>query len=209
VIGVARDTKYNSLGESTPPFVYLPFAQRPRREMILQLAVDGDGLTVRNAIWEVVRRIDPSLPPPPVRSMADDVRLSLLPARLGATLLGALGLVALLLATAGVYGVTSFSVAQRTREIGIRSALGARRGDILLMVVGDTMRLVAIGMVVGAAGAVAIGRAASGLLYGVNPGDPRAFLVAPLFLCVVALVASFIPARRAAAVHPIVSIRGE
>lgn len=132
-----------------------------------------------------------------------------MPARFGAGLLGVFGGLALLLATVGIYGVVSYTVVQRTREIGIRSALGASRRALLRMVVGGSMRLVGIGLGVGLALAVGLGIAASGLLYGVSPADPALLLGAPAVLAAAALLASYLPARRAVRVDPMIALRND
>jgi ABC-type antimicrobial peptide transport system permease subunit len=135
--------------------------------------------------------------------------VALLPARIGAWLLGGFGSLALLLAAVGIYGVVSYTVSQRTREIGIRAALGAGRGALIGHVIGGTLRVVGVGVAVGVVLAVLAGHAARAFLYGVAPADPAVLLGTPLVLAVVAAVASWVPARRAAAVDPMVALRAE
>jgi len=139
----------------------------------------------------------------------DDARARALRFALGAALLGAFGSLALVLATVGIYGVASFAVARRTREIGIRAALGAQRADVLRLVVGESMRRVAIGLGAGLLGALGLARLLSSQLYGVAAVDPMTFTATPLILGVVALIASWVPARRAAKVDPLVALRSE
>ena len=209
VVGIAKDTRYNSLGETTPPFMYLPLSQHYQRSMVLQVRTAGAATAIGEAIGRTVRALDPQLPAVrPVR-LETDMQLALLPAKLGAALLGAFGSLALLLATVGIYGVASFAVARRTREIGIRAALGAQRSDLLRLVLGESMRRVAIGLAVGLLGALGLSRALASQLYGVGPVDPLTFTATPLILGVVALVASWVPARRAARVDPLVALRGD
>jgi ABC-type antimicrobial peptide transport system permease subunit len=136
------------------------------------------------------------------------MQVALLPARIGAALLGAFGSLALLLATVGIYGVASFAVASRTREIGIRSALGAQRADVLRLVVGESMRRVGIGLAAGLLGAVGLARVLASQLYGVGVVDPLTFTATPVVLGAVALIASWVPALRAARVDPLVALRG-
>ena len=207
VVGIARDTRYNSLGETTPPFVYLPLAQNHMSSVVLQIRTIGPAGTVADAVRRTVRSLDPQLPAVRPVPLETDMQVALLPAKLGAALLGAFGGLALLLATVGIYGVASFAVARRTREIGIRSALGAQRIDVLRMVVGESMRRVGIGLSLGLLGALGFARLVSSQLYGVGAVDPITFTVTPLVLGAVAFAASWIPAMRAAKVSPMTAIR--
>jgi predicted permease len=209
VIGVAKDTRYNSLGETTPPFMYLPVLQLYQSSMVVQARVSESEKAIGDAIGRVIKSLDPQLPAARPVSLETDMQLALLPAKVGATLLGAFGSLALLLATVGIYGVASFAVARRTREIGIRAALGAQRGDVLRMVVGESMRRVAIGLAVGLLGAFGLARVLASQLYGVGAVDPVTFIGTPLILGAVALLASWVPARRAANVDPLVALRAE
>ena len=209
IVGIAKDTRYNSLGETTPPFLYLPATQLFQRSMVLQVRASGSAATVGEAVGRIVRSLDPQLPAVRPVPLETDMQLALLPAKVGAALLGAFGSLALLLATVGIYGVASFAVARRTREIGIRSALGAQRGDVLRLVVGESMRRVAIGLGIGLLGALGLARVLASQLYGVGAVDPVTFTVTPIVLGGVALLASWIPARRAARVDPLVALRGE
>ncbi|HKG94115.1 MAG TPA: ABC transporter permease [Gemmatimonadaceae bacterium] len=210
VVGIARDSKFVTLGESPRSFMYVPFGQSVRREMVLQLRAPGSGLAaVRAAARDLVKEMEPRLPPVEVKTVEEDMQLSLLPARAGAGFLGTFGLLALVLATVGIYGVTSYAVAQRTREIGIRAALGAGRREVLRLVLAESMRLVALGMVLGLALALGAGRLLQSLLYGVSPTDPLVFAGTPVILAVVALLATLVPARRAARVDPMVALRHE
>ena len=141
--------------------------------------------------------------------MADDMEISLIPARFGASLLSVFGGLALLLASIGIYGVISYAVAMRTREIAIRAALGARRGPLLRLVLADSMRWTAMGIAIGLPVALIVGRLTRGLLYGVGAADPAVLLGAPLLLAALTALASFIPARRATRVDPMVALRTE
>ena len=209
VVGVAKDTRYNSLGETTPPFMYLPLVQNYQSSMILQVKTAGSMSALGEAVASTIRAIDPQLPAARAVPLETDMQLALLPAKLGAALLGAFGSLALVLATVGIYGVASFAVARRTREIGIRAALGAQRADVLRLVVGESMRRVAIGLGAGLLGALGLARLLSSQLYGVGAVDPMTFTATPLILGVVALIASWVPARRAARVDPLVALRSE
>jgi len=210
VIGVARNTKYNAIGEKTPEFLYLPFAQRYRAEMVLQLRTSRGGeAALRRVLPGIVRELDPQLPPAAASSLAEDMRVSLLGAQIGAALLGAFGGLALLLASMGIYGVASYSVAQRTRELGIRSALGATARDVMGMVLGQSLRVAIVGTAVGLLLAMLVARLISSQLYGVGATDLVTFLGMPAFLVAVALVATLVPALRATRVDPVVALRSE
>ena len=209
VVGIATDTRYNSLGETTPPFMYLPLTQQYQSSMVVQARVTGPAGPIGDAIARTIRTLDPQLPAARPVALETDMQLALLPAKVGATLLGAFGSLALLLATVGIYGVASFAVARRTREIGIRSALGAQRSDVFRLVVGESMRRVAIGLAAGLLGALGLARVLASQLYGVGAVDPVTFIATPLILGGVAFVASWVPARRAARVDPLVALRSE
>jgi ABC-type antimicrobial peptide transport system permease subunit len=144
-----------------------------------------------------------------VKPLSEEIAFALLPARLGATLLGAFGAVALLIAASGIYGVTSYVVSRRTKEIGIRSALGAPRSRLLSLIIGEGMRTVAIGAAIGLVLAMAVGTLLSRVLYGISPIDPTMLLGVPAVLATVALVACWVPARRAARVDPVTAMRAE
>jgi len=209
VVGVVPDTKYKSLADRGEPFLYLPTTQRYQRALVLQVHLAEGTPAARAAVRRAVQSLDPGLPLPPMTTMADDMRISLLPARLGAGLLGAFGALALFLASLGVYGVTAYLVGQRTAEIGIRTALGATGGRVLGLVMRDTLVLVAVGSAIGLAGGIGIGRIASSWLYGVGAVDPAALAGAVGVLFTVALFGAWLPARRALTVDPIRALRSE
>ncbi|MBA2340497.1 MAG: ABC transporter permease [Pyrinomonadaceae bacterium] len=209
VIGVARDAKYNTLGEDTLPYFYQPFWQHYRSEMTLQVRSVGDPRTLLAPVREQIRLLDKNLPVSNVRTLNEHLSGALLLPRIGAGLLGAFGFLALLLASVGLFGVMSFSVARRTREIGIRMALGARGADVLKLVLREGMTLVIVGVCLGLAASFALTRAMTSLLYGVSATDPLTFAGVALLLTSVALVASYIPARRASKVDPMIALRYE
>jgi predicted permease len=209
VVGIAKDTRYNSLGETPPSFMYLPVSQNYQSSMVVQARVTGPAMPVGDAISRAIRTLDPQLPASRPAALETDMQLALLPAKVGAALLGAFGSLALLLATVGVYGVASFAVARRTREIGIRSALGAQRSDVLRLVLGESIRRVGIGLAIGLLAAVGLARVLASQLYGVGAVDPFTFVLTPLILGGVGLVASWVPARRAARVDPLVALRSQ
>jgi putative ABC transport system permease protein len=204
---VARDTRYNSLAEKTPDFMWLPFAQNARAGMVLQ--VRATGRVSAPTLRDLVHGLDPLLPPAQIGSLEDDMRIVLLPAQLAAGLLGAFGLLALLIASVGIYGVASYEVAQRTRELRIRAALGATARDLVELVVSQSMRVVLLGALVGLVIALGMARLLTTQLYGVGATDPVTFLAMPLFLALVAMVATLVPARRATRVDPVEALRAE
>jgi predicted permease len=209
VVGLARDGKYITLGETPAPFLYQPLAQRHESGMTLLVRTSGDPASYATAVRREVQAIERNLPLTNARTMPELLSASLFPARMGAVLLGGFGLLALLLAAVGLYGVMSYSVSRRTREIGIRMALGAQRADVLRLVLRESMTLVAAGMLLGLFAAFAATRLLAGFLYGVSPTDPAAFIGIAVLLAIVALVASLVPARRAAQVDPMVAFRYE
>jgi len=209
VIGVVRDAKSGHLFEKTNCVAYYPLAQKYDGEMTLHLrAVTKPELLIA-AVRQEIRALDPKLPVYNVKTLEQYRRDHLFKERLRAALIGGFGLLALVLASLGLYGVLSYSVAQRTQEIGVRMALGARGGDVLWLVVGDGIRLTAIGLALGLAGAFAAARMLKSMIYGVSPTDPLTFIVIPLLLIFVALLACWIPARRATKVDPLVALRCE
>jgi putative ABC transport system permease protein len=209
VIGITKDGKYRTLGEEPRPFLYLPLYQnyQPSVTFVLRTAANA-GATVAAARAEIAA-LDKTLPVYDVKTGEEHMRFALLPARLAGSLLGILGGLALVLAAIGIYGVMSFSVVQRTREMGIRIALGAPNVKVLGLVVGQGMRLASIGMVIGAAVAVAVTRFAAIFLYGISPTDPLTFFGIAGLLGAVAFLACYIPARRATRVDPMIALRSE
>jgi predicted permease len=209
VVGVARDVKYYTIGESPRSLVYVPMAVRDEQELALQVRTTVPVPTIGPRLEAIVRELEPTLPPPRAKPIRDDMLVAFLPARAGAIVFGSFGLLALALATVGLYGVTAYVVSQRTREMGVRAALGARQSDLLLLSVRDTLRLVGIGIAIGLAGAYGLARLVVSLLYDARPGDPIVLGGATLVLTAAAVAASFIPARRAARVDPVISMRTE
>jgi predicted permease len=207
VVGIVRNTKYNSLGEQPPDFMLMPYAQHARSEMVLQVRSAGGTRLTATTLRDLIHALDAQLPPMTVATLAEDMRIVLLPSELGAALLGVFGILALLLATVGIYGVTSYAVAQRTREMGIRAALGATARDLVTLVARQSMRVVTIGAAIGLVLALAAARLLISQLYGVSATDPLTFVLMPAFLLGVALLATIIPARRATRVDPSVALR--
>ncbi len=209
VIGVVKDGKYWTLGEDPRPFVYYPIAREYDENMSLVVHTGVESQSVLNAIRREVERLDANLPLFDVKTMSDHLRLSLFPLRVGAWVAGGFALLALLLAGLGVYGVMAYAVSQRTREIGVRMALGAQSRDVMRLVVKHGMRLALVGLAIGLAGALVLTRLMSSVLYGVSATDVVTFAGVTLLLGSVVLIACYLPARRAAKVDPIIAIRCE
>lgn len=209
VVGVARDTKYATLGERARPFVYEPLGESYQPQMTLVVRTAGEPGRLVEPVREAARALDPNLPVADIKTLDEQVSLSLFPARFAAALLGSFGLLALVLAAVGVYGIVSYAVSTRTHEIGVRLALGARRADVLRVVVGEGMTVVSVGLLFGLAVSLAAARLAGGLLYGVSPTDPATFAGITLLLAAVGLLASLLPARRAMRVEPMEALRYE
>jgi len=175
----------------------------------LTVRVDGDPASVTSAVREAIRASDPNLPMAQVRTMSELRRLQFWQYGLYGWIFGTTGIIGLLLAAIGVYGVLSYSVSQRTQEIGVRLALGASRREILRLIIGQGFILATIGIVIGCALAAAAMPAARSLLYKVSPFDPLTFSGVAVFLGAIAFIASFLPARRATRVDPVIALRGE
>ncbi len=208
IVGIVADIREASLAQLPAPTLYIPFAQSP--------SASGGSFIVRTArsplnlvpdVRAAVHTLDEELPVIDAREMGDVVALSTVDWRFRAVLLGAFGALALIIAAIGVYGVISYSVAQRTSEIGLRMALGALRRDVLVLVVWQGMRTSLIGIGIGLAGAYAASRLMVSLLFGVTPTDPVTFLGIALLLALVALAACLVPARRAMRIDPITALK--
>jgi predicted permease len=209
IVGVARDGKYFNIYEEPRSFLWSPLSQSYNNTASLVVRTTGDSQAALAGVRNTVRALDLNLPLYEVKTLTEHMRLALFPGRIAATVLSGFGLVALILAAIGIYGVTSHAVAQRTREIGIRMALGARLADVLRLVLSSGLKLVAIGVGIGLVGAYLLTRALTGLLSGISPTDPATFGLVSLLLVAVAVLATYIPARRATKVDPMVALRYE
>jgi predicted permease len=209
IVGVAREGKYFNIAEDPRPFVWTPLAQDYSTNGILTVRTEGNPEPLLAAVRKEVQALDPNLPLFDVKTLSEHMRFALFPARVAATVLGVFGLVALLLSAIGIYGITSYTVAQRTHEIGIRLALGAQLSDVLSLVLRHGLKLTAIGAAIGLFGAYLATRAITSVLYGVSPTDPLTFGLVSLVLVGVALVACYVPSRRATKVDPLIALRSE
>jgi predicted permease len=208
VIGVARDSRTRSVTAEPGPYFYLPYLQRTQANMTLEVRTTGDPTAIIPAVRREVTALDPDLPVQ-TSTMEGTLALSLLPQRVGATLLGMFSVLGLGLASIGLYGVMAYAVAQRTRELGIRVALGAQARDIYRVVLAQGMSLLTVGLAIGMGAALLLTRLARGLLVGVSPTDPLTLGGVAASLLVVGLLASYVPARRATRVDPLVALREE
>jgi macrolide transport system ATP-binding/permease protein len=209
IVGVAGDCKYFGLREERQSGVWTPFAHAyaPYFQAVVRTTAETPGVVA--AIRREVAALDPNLPIQNLITLRDHVGLWLWTAEMSAGLVTALGVLGLLLAAIGLYGVMSYAVARRTREIGIRMALGAQARDMLKMVIGQGMRLTLAGVAIGLAAALAVARLVANLLYGVSARDPITFVIVPLALAAVSWLACYVPARRGTKVDPLVALRRE
>lgn len=209
VVGIAADAKFKTLGEDPIPYLYRPFNQNPGTGMTIVARTLANPEALIPQVVSAARTLDPDVVVMFTKTMERHLAESLLPHRLGAWVISAFGTIALLLASIGLFGVVSYAVSTRSREVGIRMAMGADVRQVVRLMMGGGMRLVAIGAVVGLALSAAAAKVLSGVLYGVNASDPMPFLVAPLVLLAVAVVAAWIPARRVTRINPVLAIRGD
>jgi predicted permease len=209
VIGVAADGKYNSLGEEAKAAFYRPLLRDYSTSATLVARTVGDSKAVLAALRSELQRLDPTLPLYNVQTLTDHMSVPLFPFRMAATVLGSFGVLAIVLAAIGIYGVMSYVVAGRTREIGVRIALGAARRDVLLLIIRQGMTLAVIGLGIGLLIAFGVAQLLAKLLFGVSPADALTFAGVSVLLAVVAALACYIPARRATKVDPLVALRYE
>jgi putative ABC transport system permease protein len=209
VVGVVGDMRRFGLGARVEPEIYWPYLQQPRWATFFVIRASSDPASLISAVRRRISGIDKDVLISNLRTLDQLVTQSLQRPRFNMLLLGIFAAVALLLAAAGIYGVMSYTVAQNTREIGIRMALGAQAGDIRRLIVGQGLILTLIGVTIGVAAALALTRLMSNLLYGVSATDPATFALIVLLLAAVALLACYLPARRATKVEPMIALRSE
>jgi predicted permease len=207
VVGIARDHKVRSVGEAPRPYLHLPAGSSQAVNLIVRTAMPVEALLP--SLRRAVLALEPNIVFTEDVSGSEIVATTMAPTRIGALVIGGFGLLALLLATVGLYGVVSYSVAQRTREMGIRMAIGATRAQVLRLVLMQGLRLAAFGVVLGAVGAAAAGQVLESMLYGVSAIDPIALGVSAGVLILVATAANLLPARAATKVDPLRALRAE
>ena len=209
IVGIAEDVRQHGLEQPVEPEVYLPFAQAAKVAFNIVIATTGNPAGLVPALRTIIRSVNREVPVFEVSTLEQRLSESLAQRRLTMFLLSAFAVLALLLATVGVYGVISYSVVRRMQEIGIRIAMGATRGSVLRLILGQQARMILLGNAIGLALAVAVSGAMRGLLYGVSPWDIATFALSCLVLTAVAFLASTAPAMRAARTDPSVAIRYE
>jgi predicted permease len=207
IIGVVGDVKEDSVDKDPMPTVYYIYSHLPYTGMTFVVRTAGDPLSLAGAARRVIRGLDAGQPIAEVRTMQNIVSETFSRQRFSALLLSGFSMASLLLAAVGIYGVLAYSVTERTREIGVRLSLGAQPAQIVGMVVGRGARLVGTGVVAGLAGAWALAGLLKGLLFGIGPRDTATYLAVPAVLTLVALLASYLPARRAARLQPMDALR--
>jgi predicted permease len=207
IVGLVRDSKQKNLRDTPPRMLYLTSAQHGVGYMVLVIRTDGNTAAVAASLRRKLSEITPEISVREIKTAQMQLERGLMQERLLAMLSGIVGPLALLLTAIGLYGLLAYGVSQRTREIGVRIALGAQPGDVLSMVLKQGMKLTGIGIVIGIVSAFALMRLLRSLLFGVSPTDPLTFILIPLLLVAVALVACWLPARRASKVDPIITLR--
>jgi ABC-type antimicrobial peptide transport system permease subunit len=207
VVGIVENIKSDGLDIDGIPHIYVPVYQSPNRDLSIVLRTSLPAQALEPQIRNEIQSIDPGLPVFNVSSMNDVVDRSLASRRFSADLVGGFAGLALLLASIGIYGLLAYMVGQRSREIGLRMALGARRWDVLKLILGKGVVLAGVGIIVGVIFSASTASMMASLLYGVHPHDLVVFLAVPLLLFAVAVLASYIPARRATKVDPVFALR--
>jgi putative ABC transport system permease protein len=209
VVGVVEHIRSQDLARAVRPQIFRPLIGFGGTQPFVVVRTDGDAASLTGPVRQVVASLDPQVPVDRLQPMSAYVADALAQSRLTLVLMAGFGVVALMMAAVGIYGVISYSVSQRTKEIGIRMALGQEARQIRYLVVGEGLRLVAISLAIGLAAAYVLSKSVSGLLYGVNPRDPLTFGGTALFLLVVALAGCLVPARRATSVNPLAALKAE
>jgi len=209
VVGVVDDVRYTWIDKSIVPTMYMPYRQRPRLYSAILIRTEGDPRSLVAAVRAQIGAVDPDLPLFNIKPLSVVIHESIMGIAYVAAMMAVLGIMALVLASVGVYGVMSYAVSERTHEIGIRVALGATERGILRLVVGNGMLLTVLGIAAGLPLALGLAFAMSNLLFGVKASDPVSFIGLPMLLAAVAALASYLPARKALRVDPLVALRHE
>jgi ABC-type antimicrobial peptide transport system permease subunit len=209
ITGIVQDGKYDSLNDDSQPAIFWPRAQRYDSTMTIVARSAAPPADVLRRIQAAVYSLDPTLPFFQADSLENHLSLPLLPARIAAIMLGGFGVLAVILAATGLYGMLAYAVSKRTREIGIRVAIGASRANVLSLVLRRAMLIVASASVLGAVLALAVGRFFTPVLYGVSPRDPATYALSMMLMAAIGAVACLIPARRALGIEAMVALREE
>ena len=209
IVGVAQDGKYVSLSDEPRPYLFLSLAQHRTGEVTLLVKTSGEAKLLAPAVRGELRAVDSRVPLLRMYTMEEHVRNSLLVQRLTVKLTGGLGSMALLMAAVGLYGVVSYLVGRRTREFGVRMAMGAQRGDILRLVLGQGLRLVLLGVTLGLVGTFGTAQVLRSFLFGVTTTSAAALSIVSILMVLLALLACYVPARRAARVDAVTALRYE
>lgn len=207
IVGVAETARIRTLGEAPRPFLYRAYGQRSSAYVTVVARTRGDAAVLAQDVFMTLRRLDPDLLIAETKTMEQHIGTHLIAHRLGAFVIGAMALLAMTLAVIGLYGIVSHTVATRTREMGIRMSLGADRREVVRLMMGGGLRLVAIGAVVGLLAAAAGASVLRALLHGVEPFDPATFITVPLLLGLASVIAAWLPARRASRIDPVRTLR--
>ncbi len=209
IVGIVETGKYESLGEDPKPAIFLPIQQNGTAETTLVVRTELPPAEAAGMVRKAILDLDPDLTLYTVGSLQDQLSLPLFPARAAAIVLGIFGFLAIVLAATGLFALMAYAVARRTREIGIRMALGARPGEVLSSIFRRTLIVSAIGVSAGTLAALAAGRLLSAILYGISPRDPLTYAAAILLIALVALIACWSPATRAIRIDPVTTLREE
>jgi predicted permease len=209
VIGIVRTSEYYDLNEKPRPFIYLPLYQFYTSDVILHVRTANAPLGSASAVTDTIHQLNADLPVYDISTLEERTKTASFVQHMAGTFVGAFGVLALILAAVGIYGLIAYSTRQRTHEIGIRMALGAQPGDVLRLILGQGMWLTGIGLTLGVLASLGLARLMSSLLFGVSASDPLTYIAVVLLLAFVALLASYIPARRAMRVAPMVALRHE
>ena len=209
IIGVVQDGKYGGLNEKAQLYYCRPITQDYSGSTTVIVRTNAQPQRLISVVRKEIEKLDPNMPLSSVKTMIEKMSAPLMPARVAASVLGAFGILALILAAIGIYGVMSYAVSTRTQEIGIRVALGAKAADVMRLTIGQGMILVVVGATLGLAIALALTRLTRNMLFGLSAVDPITYLGVAALLMVVALFACYIPARRATKIDPTVALRYE
>jgi predicted permease len=207
VVGVVKDSKYFSLGEDPRPYVYFPMLRDGEEDVAIVARTNSDPASLIQAMRREIQRLDANLPVTEAKTMREHMRLSLFPLRAGAWVAGSFALLALALAGLGIYGVMSYATEQRTRELGVRMALGAQGADVLRLVMRQGLWLALTGLALGLAGALAVTQLMKSVLYGVSATDAVTFAGVTSLLALIVSLACYIPARQATKIDPLKALR--